>query len=193
MPTSPNAGRVPVRWPFVGRSAELDVVARALTDRFCHGVCVFGGAGVGKTRLAEECLEAAQLAGHPVGRATATLSARQVPLGAFAHLLAYGQADGGRDVVARFAAVVASVRERAGASRFVLFVDDLPLLDETSAVLVQSLLDAGDTFLLATARSEHAAGGGLPEVARGDRIRRIDLERLDRGEFEADARWRARG
>ena len=86
--------------------------------------------------------------------------------------------------MARFAAVVASVRERAGARRFVLFVDDLPLLDETSAVLVQSLLDAGDTFLLATARSEHAAGGGLPEVARGDRIRRIDLERLDRGEFE---------
>ena len=86
--------------------------------------------------------------------------------------------------MARFAAVVASVRERAGARRFVLFVDDLPLLDETSAVLVQSLLDAGDTFLLATARSEHAAGGGLPEVARGDRIRHIDLERLDRGEFE---------
>jgi transposase len=45
-------------------------------------------------------------------------------------------------------------------------------------------LDAGDTFLLATARSEDATSGGLPEVARGDRIRRIDLERLDRGEFE---------
>ena len=139
---------------------------------------------MGKTRLAEECLEAAALGGHTVGRATATSSARQVPLGAFAHLLADGQTDGGRDVVARFATVVASVRERAGAYRFVLFVDDLPLLDETSAVLVQSLLDAGDTFLLATARSEDAAGGGLPEVARGDRIRRIDLERLDRGEFE---------
>jgi DNA-binding CsgD family transcriptional regulator len=77
------------------------------------------------------------------------------------------------------------VRERAGAGRFVLFVDDLPLLDETSAVLVQSLLDAGDTFLLATARSDHAAEGGLPEVARGDLIRRIDLDRLDRPEFEA--------
>ncbi len=184
MPTSTNAGRVPVRWPFVGRSTELDVVARALRDRFCDGVCVLGRAGVGKTRLAEESLEAAALAGHPAGRATATMSARQVPLGAFAHLLVDDQADGARDVVARFAAVVTSVRERAGASRFVLFVDDLPLLDETSAVLVQSLLDAGDTFLLATARSEDAAGGGLPEVARGDRIRRIDLERLDRDEFE---------
>jgi DNA-binding CsgD family transcriptional regulator/tetratricopeptide (TPR) repeat protein len=184
VPTSPLEPRVPVRWPFVGRAEELDVVARALGDQSCEGVCVFGGAGVGKTRLAEECLDAAQLAGHAVGRATATMSARQVPLGAFAHLLAYGQVESGRDVVARFAAVVASVRERAGARRFVLFVDDLPLLDETSAVLVQSLLDAGDTFLLATARSEHALGVGLPELARGDRVRRIDLERLDRGEFE---------
>lgn len=185
VPRSPNAGRVPVRWPFVGRSAELDVVDRGLSDPLCQGVFVVGGAGVGKTRLAEECLEAAQLAGHAIGRATATLSARQVPLGAFAHLLATGQADGGRDVVARFAAVIDSVRERAGASRFVLFIDDLPLLDETSAVLVQGLLDAGDTFLLATARSEDAAAYGLPDVARGDRIRRVDLSVLDRVEFEA--------
>ena len=41
---------------------------------------------------------------------------------------------------------------RPARERFVLLVDDLPLLDETSAVLVQRLLDAGDTFLLATAR-----------------------------------------
>ena len=57
-----------------------------------------------------------------------------------------------------------------------MFVYDLPLLDETSAVLVQSLLDAGDTFLLATARSEHATGGGLPEVARGFGVDRFGSE-----------------
>ncbi len=108
-----------------------------------------------------------------------------MPLGALAHLLARTDAASNSDVAALFAAVVASVREQAGSRCFVLFVDDLPLLDETSAVLIQRLLDAGDTFLLATARSDQVAAGGPMEVVRGDGVRRVDLEHLERAEFEA--------
>jgi DNA-binding CsgD family transcriptional regulator len=151
---------------------------------------VFGGAGVGKTRLAEECLGIAQGARHTVARATATSLASQVPLGALAHLLARPDRASRGDVAAQFAAVVASVHEQAGSRRFVLLIDDLPLLDETSVVLVQRLLDAGDTFLLATARSGQspslqAQHSGALEVVRGDRVRRIDLEQHSRAELDA--------
>lgn len=185
MSTRPGTGPAPARWPFVGRAAELDLFARALRDGACRGLCIFGGAGVGKTRLAEECLGLARGARHPVGRATATSMASQVPLGALAHLLP--RPDGAAvDVAARFATVVAAVHERAtSARRFVLLVDDLPLLDETSAVLLQRLLDAGDTFLLATARSDQVRSGGPTEVARSDQIRRVDLEQHRREELDA--------
>jgi DNA-binding CsgD family transcriptional regulator len=176
---------VPVEWPFVGRTAELDIFTSALRNRSCRGVCVFGAAGAGKTRLAEECLAIAQRVGHEVRRVTATSLAGRVPLGALAHLLSRVDAADEGDVAARFMAVVASVREQAGSRRLVLFVDDLPLLDETSAVLLQRLLDAGDTFLLGTARSAQATTSGPMEAVRGDGVRRVDLEYLDRADFEA--------
>ena len=185
VPQRSEVALVPVEWPFVGRTAEVDAFSRALRDRSCRGVCVFGAAGAGKTRLAEECLGIARRARHEVGRVTATSLAGRVPLGALAHLLARADAADEGDVAARFAAVVAAVRKQAGSSRFVLFVDDLPLLDETSAVLVQQLLDAGNTFLLATARSAQVTVSGPMEVVRGDGIRRVDLEYLDRDDFEA--------
>ncbi|MFE2139846.1 ATP-binding protein [Streptomyces sp. NPDC059466] len=78
------------RWPLVGRGPELDAFAVALADPECRGFVVGGPAGVGKSRLAEECLERAAAAGFRVGRATASAAAGVVPLGAIAHLLPAG-------------------------------------------------------------------------------------------------------
>ncbi|MEU9787288.1 hypothetical protein AB0H92_41135, partial [Streptomyces phaeochromogenes] len=58
------------RWPLVGREGELDSFGAALADRECRGFVVGGSAGVGKSRLAEECLGRASAAGFRVGRAT---------------------------------------------------------------------------------------------------------------------------
>jgi AAA ATPase-like protein len=62
-------------WPMVGRHDELETFSAVLGDRRCHGFLIHGAAGVGKTRLAEECLAVAASAGHPYARATATAAA----------------------------------------------------------------------------------------------------------------------
>ncbi|WP_393074539.1 ATP-binding protein [Streptomyces sp. LN704] len=51
------------RWPLVGRGTELDAFAVALANPECRGFVVGGPAGVGKSRLAEECLDRAAAAG----------------------------------------------------------------------------------------------------------------------------------
>ena len=62
--------------------------------------------------------------------------------------------------------------------RTVLFIDDVHLLDPTSAVLVGSLVEAGHVFLIATVRS----GAMVPDVVAGidssDRSQRVDLAEL---------------
>ena len=46
------------RWPLVGRVEEQAYVAAAVADRTRCGALVAGAAGVGKTRLMREVIEA---------------------------------------------------------------------------------------------------------------------------------------
>ena len=43
------------RWPIVGRRSELEVFSEALCSGEHAGLVIHGRAGVGKTRLADEC------------------------------------------------------------------------------------------------------------------------------------------
>jgi hypothetical protein len=63
---------VHLRWPFVGREAELDHVAQALASR--QGVVLVGDAGVGKSRLLGEAVEQAAASGLRVLHVRATRS-----------------------------------------------------------------------------------------------------------------------
>ena len=78
---------VATRWPMVGRGLELDVFAAALGDPGCEGFCIYGPPGVGKTRLGDECLAAAEADRHRVMRATGEASTSAVPFAGIAHLL----------------------------------------------------------------------------------------------------------
>lgn len=77
-------------WPLVARESELEAFARAWGSDRVQAVTVWGPAGVGKTRLAEEFVDRAAAAGFRVDRATATSAASMVPLGAIAHLIPAG-------------------------------------------------------------------------------------------------------
>ncbi|OQR61532.1 helix-turn-helix transcriptional regulator [Streptomyces maremycinicus] len=165
------------RWPLVGRERELDEFAAASRDRKCRGFLVCGAAGVGKSRLAEECLERAVAAGSRAGRATATAAAGAVPLGAIAHLLPAGVDLS--DPVAGFAEVAAQLAADRGGGQRLLLVDDLPLLDSASAVLLRQLMDAGAVRLIGTVRTGEPYGDAVAALTGGDSVRRVDLGVLD--------------
>ncbi|MGW9438107.1 LuxR C-terminal-related transcriptional regulator [Streptomyces sp. NPDC055607] len=163
------------KWPLEGRNAELAALLSALADRHSRGVVLAGPAGAGKTRLAEECLARMSAQGFSVGQATASAAAGSVPLGAIAHLLPEGVDLS--DPVGGFAAVAAVLR-RAG-SRWVLMVDDLHLLDATSAVLLRQLMDVGAVKLLATVRTGEPIGESVQTLMQGDSVHRTDMGAFD--------------
>ena len=78
------------RWPIIGRRPELEVFERALGSGELAGLVIYGRAGVGKTRLADECRLQAAAAGHPAERVAGSRTTALVPLGAVAALVAGG-------------------------------------------------------------------------------------------------------
>ncbi|MGW9439662.1 LuxR C-terminal-related transcriptional regulator [Streptomyces sp. NPDC055607] len=163
------------KWPLRGRDDELAALLSALTDRSARGAVLAGPAGAGKTRLAEECLADISSKGFSVGQATATAASGSIPLGAIAHLLPDGVDL--MDPVAGFAAVAAALR-RAGRP-WVIMIDDLHLLDATSAVLLRQLMDAGVVKVLATLRTEEPISESVLALMHGDAVRRIDMGAFD--------------
>ena len=63
-----DVGMALPRWPIIGRRSELEVFERALGSGDRAGLVIHGRAGVGKTRLADECRQQAAVAGHPTER-----------------------------------------------------------------------------------------------------------------------------
>jgi len=166
-----------VPWPLVGRESDIACFDAVWAARRCQGVVIHGPAGIGKSRLAEECLPRAVRAGFEAGRATASAPAAAVPLGAIAHLIPPGLDL--VDPVRGFAAVARALSGPHGERRWVLLVDDLQWLDAASAVLLRQLMDAGIVRLIGTVRSGEPVGDAVGALCGGDAVHRIDLEPFD--------------
>ena len=174
--------RVARRWPFVGRAGEL---ARAETI-FASGagVLLLGEAGIGKTALARRLAERAAGEGAAVIQVVGRAVSSGAPFEAFAGVLtgdrAPGPAQGGSGQVTA-ADVAARVAATAAASRLLVVVDDVDLLDDGSARVLLHLAGHGAT-VVATARS--APLPGLVETLwRDGHCERIELSGL--GDDEA--------
>lgn len=166
------------RWPLVARKSLLDSFEEDLASGNTYAWMICGSAGVGKTRLADEFVDVAASSGRHTVRAVASKAAAQVPLGAIAHLLP-SEVDLS-DPVSGFRSVARALTEPAGKPR-VVFVDDMHLLDSSSAVLLGQLLDSRTVTLVGTVRSgEHVSEAVDALLQRGDRVRRIDLSPMDR-------------
>ncbi|MGH3312858.1 MAG: LuxR C-terminal-related transcriptional regulator [Streptomyces sp.] len=184
-----KSSRVPApraRWPLSGRDEELAYLTRALTGGGCCGVVIVGPAGVGKSRLAEECLAGAGRAGFRTGRAMASTAAGTVPLGAVAHLLPAGVDLS--DPVRGFAVVADALGGAHRRDRWAVFVDDIHLLDATSAMLLRQLMDAGVVTLIATLRTgedEQCSTGPVQALTSGETVRHVELKEFDQPRTEA--------
>jgi DNA-binding CsgD family transcriptional regulator len=149
-----------------------------------RGVAVFGDAGVGKTRLVSEAVDALQHEGVAVEWVRATEAASSIPLGSFAHLLAPGDDVRQRDVHQRddlLYLALARLRERAGARSFLLAVDDAHLLDEVSVALLHLAATQSPIRLLVSVLAKEPLPPGLVALWKDDLLARLDVRPLTRG------------
>jgi DNA-binding NarL/FixJ family response regulator len=167
------------RWPIVGRLEEQAYLAAVISDPEQAGVLVAGRAGVGKTRLLREVVEAAT--DCHVELVTATESARSLPFGAFAHLLPEDLAT--IDRVDLLAVIGRHLVRRAQSKPVVLAVDDMHLLDTFSAALVHHVVASRLATVLLILRSGEPAADALTALHRDGVVSRLELQPISRTEF----------
>ena len=176
------------RWPLIGRRAELEVFETALCSGERTGLLIYGAAGVGKTRLADECLQWAAASGHPTEHVTGSRTTMALPLGAVASLLAAGLGQPGPDgqvnTVALFEETRRALHERHQGRRVVTVADDASMLDAASLALLGYLAAQGTIFLIATVRSGEPVPDLLTGLWRDGRVERADLEDLSRTQLD---------
>ncbi len=166
------------RWPLTGRRAEVERLDAMLADRDRTGVVLAGPPGVGKTRLAIECLELATTRGYATARVLASRAAAGIPLGAIAPLLPEpGSAGPGPADLLRWAR--GEIAKLGGGRRLALLVDDVHLLDDTSAALVGQIVVAGDAFVVATLRSGESSPDAVLDLWKNELVERVELRPLD--------------
>lgn len=166
----------------MGRAGELHRLHDLVTAADSSGVMVAGRAGVGKTRLALECLRLAEAAGLATARVTATRAAAALPFGALAPLLParhHGESGGVDDRADLLRRSAVALVERAGDRRLVLLVDDAHLLDDASATLVHQLAGTNSAFVLATVRTGEATPEPVTALWKDGLVERLDLVGLD--------------
>ncbi|MCA1841611.1 MAG: LuxR C-terminal-related transcriptional regulator [Actinobacteria bacterium] len=167
-------------WPLVGRDQELE----ALVQRVQHGsgVVLAGPAGVGKTRLANEVLQAAVARGFAVVRVAATQASAGMPFGAFATLLP--EVRPGLDRYQMLQQVAQAVVARGEGRPFMLLVDDAHLLDDASAALTHHLAATGQACVVATVRSTERAPDPVLALWKDGLVERMELEPLSESDVD---------
>jgi DNA-binding CsgD family transcriptional regulator/tetratricopeptide (TPR) repeat protein len=165
------------RWPLVGRDDELADLRNLLgTERGPRGAAVFGDAGVGKTRLVTEVVEACREEGVAVEWVRATEAAREIALGSFAHLFEPGDEAHQRDDLLHLA--LARLAARTGGGSFLLAVDDAHLLDELSVALLHLAATQSRVQLLVSVRTGEPLPSGLVALWKDELLARLDVRPL---------------
>jgi DNA-binding CsgD family transcriptional regulator len=141
---------------------------------------------VGKTRLAAEVVDTLVASDdRPALRVRATDASSRMPLGAFAQVLGAraglapdrsGLLPADADRISALAAHLTS--ELGTGDRLLLSVDDVHVLDDTSATLLLQLVLDGRVSVVLTARSDVALPEPVTLLWRDELVGRIDLEPL---------------
>ncbi len=173
---------VVTRWPLVGRGEELAELERLMAPGGGPGVVLFGDAGVGKTRLVAEVVDAHRDDGIAVEWVRATEAAKNIPLGSFAHLLA--PVDDAHHPDDLLHVALAGLGERSGDAGLLLAVDDAHLLDESSVALLHLAVTQSKVRVLVSVRTAEPLPPGLVGLWKDELLVRLDVAPLSRDATE---------
>jgi DNA-binding CsgD family transcriptional regulator/tetratricopeptide (TPR) repeat protein len=159
---------------MVGRDAELRALTKAIDDVGCGGVALIGGAGFGKTRLADQALALATERGMTVVSTRATKSSSAVPLAALAPFLTELGLPAELDAKL-LVATSEAIDAHRGDTRLVLIIDDAHELDDASAILLDQLVELGGTFIVFTARVVEGDPAAIVRKWKDQQFMRIEV------------------
>ena len=160
------------------RASDL-AAAEAVIEGRSAGLVLTGAAGIGKTHLAREVARIAATQQVAVAWVHASETAREIPFGASAPYLQPVVPP--FDVLPMLLTARRAIEDLAGGRRLLLVVDDAPLLDSPSALVVSQAVATGDAVALITQR----AGASLPEAIASLGLPRRELAPLSFGPASA--------
>lgn len=168
-------------WPMVGRDEELDLLHELVVQRR-RSVVLAGPAGVGKSRLATEFLDALETAGVRTEWVRATRATKTIPFGAFARWLP----DGPQLPPSRLHLLQTAARTMAPGDRdLAVGVDDVHLLDEGSVALLLHLLEHPSVTAVVTVRTDEPVSQDVTALWKDELVERIELDALPEAEVVA--------
>lgn len=178
---------------FLGRSELVAEVLEAV-DGPGANVILFGAGGIGKSTLATHTLGllAEREPGITVARFAATAATEASPLAVFVSVLGdYERFSSARPEKVAQAVVRACLaragaelvgHKPAGAGHLVIFIDDVPLLDNMSALVLDALINRPDVRVVLTCRSIPGPSANLVRASRDGILTEIRVPPLTNGE-----------
>jgi DNA-binding CsgD family transcriptional regulator len=140
------------QWSFVGRAAELNRLIAAATDGDARGLIYSGSAGIGKSRLLREGVAKVPTDRYAVFGASANIATAGLPFGGLAQVLPADQ-PAGTSPAGMLRWAVEALHQQAAGRPIVLAIDDVHLLDPSSATLVYLVARSEQATVVGTLRS----------------------------------------
>ncbi|MCZ7420643.1 MULTISPECIES: LuxR family transcriptional regulator [unclassified Micromonospora] len=138
------------RWSFVGRAEQLDRLRMAVAGVRGRGILFTGSAGIGKSRLLHEGVDALPGDKYAVWRIAASATTSAMAFGGLVQVLPEQPQGLSPAGILRWAVDV--LQQQAAGRRIVLAVDDAHLLDPPSAALVHLVARAENASVVGTLR-----------------------------------------
>jgi DNA-binding NarL/FixJ family response regulator/chromosome segregation and condensation protein ScpB len=169
---------VAIQWRTAELGTSLGMLESTLKAKQEVGVVLSGPAGVGKTVLARTAVErfSQRHSKATIRWLAGTASARQIPFGAFSHLV---EIAGVGDSTTLLRNARASLLERHGA-KLTLGIDDAHHLDNLSATLVHQLALTRSARLIVTVRAGEPAPDAITALWKDRILSRVDVGPLNR-------------